>query len=131
METNMALISENTAFGTRVEAIAPRIAIDWNPYTNDGPVTFHFEKLTTQADGTVLERTFLGILPARISDLLSTEYTVRNPLTGEESREAGWKLMAMIKAATDLVYLASVQPGNVPSSFPSAFQGQSSENGGG
>ena len=55
----MALLSENTSFGTRVEAIAPRIAIDWNPYTNDGPVTFHFERLTTQADGTVLERTFL------------------------------------------------------------------------
>lgn len=56
----MALLSENTAFGTRVEAIAPRIVIDWSPYTNDGPVTFHFERLTTQTDGTVLERTFLG-----------------------------------------------------------------------
>lgn len=106
----MALISESVAFGTRVEAIAPRIGIDWNPYTNDGPVTFHFEKLTTQADGTVLERTFLGVLPARISDLLAKTYVVTNPLTGEESTEAGWKLMAMIKAATDAVYLASLQP---------------------
>ncbi|MBH1831006.1 hypothetical protein I5W42_05945 [Stenotrophomonas maltophilia] len=106
----MALISESSAFGTRVEAIAPRIGIDWNPYTNDGPVTFHFEKLTTQADGTVLERTFLGVLPAKISDLLAKTYVITNPLTGEESTEPGWKLMAMIKAATDAVYLASLQP---------------------
>ncbi|MBH1548749.1 MAG: hypothetical protein ACN6PQ_02120 [Stenotrophomonas indicatrix] len=106
----MALISESAAFGTRVEAIAPRIGIDWNPYTNDGPVTFHFEKLTTQADGTVLERTFLGVLPAKISDLLAKSYVITNPLTGEKSTEPGWKLMAMIKAATDAVYLASLQP---------------------
>lgn len=106
----MALISESAAFGTRVEAIAPRIGIDWNPYTNDGPVTFHCEKLTTQADGTVLERTFLGVLPAKISDLLAKTYVITNPLTGEESTEPGWKLMAMIKAATDAVYLASLQP---------------------
>ncbi len=106
----MALISENTAFGTRVEAIAPRIGIDWNPYTNDGPVTFHFEKLTTQADGTVLERTFLGVLPAKISDLLAKTYVIASPVSGEESIEPGWKLMAMIKAATDAVYLASLQP---------------------
>ncbi|MCU1115894.1 hypothetical protein JAK74_19080 [Stenotrophomonas maltophilia] len=106
----MALISESAAFGTRVEAIAPRIGIDWNPYTNDGPVTFHFERLTTQADGTVLERTFLGVLPAKISDLLAKTYVITNPLTREESTEPGWKLMAMIKAATDAVYLASLQP---------------------
>lgn len=104
----MALISESAAFGTRVEAIAPRIAIDWNPYTNDGPVTFHFERLTTQEDGTVLERTFLGVLPAKISGLLASVYTITNPLTGEESQEPGWKLMAMIKAATDSVYASSV-----------------------
>lgn len=106
----MALLSENTAFGTRVEAIAPRIVIDWSPYTNDGPVTFHFEKLTTQADGTVLERTFLGVLPATISDLLARTYTITHPVTGEESQELGWMLMAMIKAATDAVYEASQQP---------------------
>jgi len=106
----MALLSENTSFGTRVEAIAPRIAIDWNPYTNDGPVTFHFERLTTQEDGTVLERTFLGVLPATISDLLAKTYTITHPVTGEESQEQGWKLMAMIKAATDAVYEAATQP---------------------
>lgn len=66
----MALISKSEQFGTKVEAVAPRIAIDWNPYTNDGPVAFHFEKLTTHDDGTVLERTFMGVLPARISELL-------------------------------------------------------------
>ncbi len=106
----MALLSENTAFGTRVEAIAPRIVIDWNPYTNDGPVTFHYERLTTQADGTVLERTFLGVLPAQISTLLAASYTITHPVTGEESVEAGWKLMAMIKAATDAVYAAATPP---------------------
>lgn len=105
----MALLSENTTFGTRVEAIAPRIVIDWNPYTNDGPVTFHFEKLTTQVDGTVLERTFLGVLPATISELLAKTYTITHPVTGEESLEPGWKLMAMIKAATDAVYTGGTQ----------------------
>ena len=106
----MAILSENTSFGTRVEAIAPRIAIDWNPYTNDGPVTFHFEKLTTQTDGTVLERTFLGVLPAQISTLLGATYAITDPATGEELSEPGWKLMAMIKAATDAVYAAATQP---------------------
>lgn len=106
----MALLSENTTFGTRVEAIAPRIVIDWNPYTNDGPVTFHYEKLTTQGDGTVLERTFLGVLPAQISTLLAATYAIIDPTTGEELAEPGWKLMAMIKAATDAVYRASQKP---------------------
>lgn len=114
----MALLSENTTFGTRVEAIAPRIAIDWNPYTNDGPVTFHFERLTTQTDGTVLERTFLGVLPAQISTLLANTYTITHPVTGEESQEQGWKLMAMIKAATDAVYEAATQPATQPTTPP-------------
>lgn len=110
----MALLSENTTFGTRVEAIAPRIVIDWNPYTNDGPVTFHYEKLTTQGDGTVLERTFLGVLPAQISTLLASTYTIIDPATGEELAEPGWKLMAMIKAATDTVYEAATRPATQP-----------------
>jgi len=113
----MALLSENTTFGTRVEAIAPRIVIDWNPYTNDGPVTFHYEKLTSQADGTILERTFLGVLPAQISTLLGASYTIIDPTTGEELAEPGWKLMAMIKAATDAVYASTLEapvPGTAP-----------------
>lgn len=110
----MALLSENSTFGTRVEAIAPRIVIDWNPYTNDGPVTFHYEKLTTQDDGTVLERTFLGVLPAQISTLLAATYTITDPVTGEEMIEAGWKLMAMIKAATDAVYHQAAAPVPTP-----------------
>lgn len=110
----MAILNENTVFGTRVEAIAPRIVIDWNPYTNDGPVTFHYEKLTTQADGTVLERAFLGVLPAQISALLAPNYTITHPVTGEETVEAGWKLMAMIKAATDAVYAAATPPVSLP-----------------
>lgn len=112
----MTLLSESSMFGTRVEAVAPRITIDWNPYTNDGPVSFHFEKLTTQADGTVLERTFLGVLPAQISALLAVTYTITNPATGEQSQEPGWKLMAMIKAATDVVYAAASQPVTPPDS---------------
>jgi len=107
----VAVISESEQFGTKVEAIAPRIGIDWSPYTNDGPVTFHFEKITTQSDGAVLERTFLGVLPARISELLARDYTVKHPVTGEESVEPGWKLMAMIKAATDTVYANNITGG--------------------
>jgi hypothetical protein len=110
----MAKISENPQFGTTVEAIAPRIVMDWNPYTNDGPVTFHFEKLTRQDDGTVVERTFLGVLPAKIGDLVQRDYTITNPVTGEQSQEPGWKLTAMIKAATDVVYEAATQPATQP-----------------
>lgn len=55
----------------------------------------------------MLARTFLGVLPATISDLLANTYTNSHPVTGEESIEQGWKLMAMIKAATDAVYEAS------------------------
>lgn len=113
----MALISHSTAFGTKVEAVAPRIGIDWDPYTNDGTVTFYFDKLTTQADGTVLERTFLGVLPAQIGGVLAATYTITDPLTGAQTVEPGWKLMAMIKAATDAVYEASQheQPSPAPS----------------
>lgn len=64
----------------------------------------------SQADSTVLERTFPGVLPAKISDLLAKTYVITNPVTGEESFEPGCKLMAMIKAATDTVYLANLQP---------------------
>lgn len=110
----MAKISENPQFGTTVEAIAPRIVMDWNPYTDDGPVTFHFERLTRQSDGTVVERTFLGVLPAKISELMKREYTVTNPETGNQVQEPGWKLMALVKAATDAVFEQSQAPAMPP-----------------
>jgi hypothetical protein len=104
---NVAVISKSERFGTQVEAVAPRITIDWNPSTNDGPVAFSFEQLTTKTDGTVLERGFMGILPAKISDLLAQDYEITHPVTGEVIVEPGWKLMAMIKAATDSVWEAT------------------------
>jgi len=35
---------------------------------------------------------------------LGGQYTITDPFTGEESVEPGWKLMALIKAATERVW---------------------------
>lgn len=107
----MALVNRNDSFGTQVEALAPRIGIDWNPGSNDGTVLFHFETFTTKIDsGKILDRSFLGVLPAKISDLLQGEYEITDPATGHVYREPAWKLMALIKAATDKAYSASLPP---------------------
>lgn len=50
----------------------------------------------------------MGVLPARINELLGQDYEITNPITGEATMEPGWKLMAMIKAATDVVYAPSL-----------------------
>lgn len=53
------------------------------------------------------ERTFLGVLPAQIGGVLAATCMITDLLTGAETVEPGWKLMAMIKAATEAVYDAS------------------------
>lgn len=107
----MALVNRNESFGTQVDAVAPRITIEWNPVSNDGTVLFHFETFTTRiSSGQLLERAFLGVLPAKISDLLVGEYDIVDPFTGHTYREPAWKLMALIKAGTDRVYAATQTP---------------------
>ena len=106
----MSIINE---FGdTQTHAIAPRIEIKWDPYTNDGPVVFHFERLVMRGTE-VLERGYMGPLSERISVLLAADYTVTNPETQEQVQMPGWMLEAAIKAATDAVYAASQAPQQV------------------
>ncbi|MGQ5267424.1 hypothetical protein [Xanthomonas arboricola] len=120
------IISENPTFGTQTKIVAPRIEIRWNPATNDGPVEFHLEQMTTKPhpDGwtQTLERSFLRVLTVQISDLIGRSYditapatTESDPATGESVKvpgdtvtEPGVHLLLGIKAATRAAYDANV-----------------------
>ncbi|MCD0281321.1 hypothetical protein JWH04_20655 [Xanthomonas melonis] len=115
----MAIISENPAFGTQTKVVSPRIEILWDPATNDGPVEFHLEQMTTkaQADGSlfVVERFFLRVLTLKISDLIGRDYEIVQPGTGDANAEParpitepGYNLMLGIKACTRAAYDANV-----------------------
>ncbi|KHS07628.1 hypothetical protein RM61_09185 [Xanthomonas phaseoli pv. phaseoli] len=120
------LISENPTFGTQTKIVSPRIEIRWNPATNDGPVEFHLEQMTTKphADGwtQTLERSFLRVLTVQISDLIGRSYDITAPTThevdqttgqsvevpGETVSEPGVHLLLGIKVATRAAYDANV-----------------------
>ncbi|UXA48540.1 hypothetical protein M0D44_20060 [Xanthomonas prunicola] len=120
------LISENTTFGTQTKIVSPRIEIRWDPATNDGPVEFHLEQITTKPhpDGwtQTLERFFLRVLTVQISDLIGRSYDIAAPATtevdpatvqsikvpGEIVTEPGVHLLLGIKAATRAAYDANV-----------------------
>ncbi|MEA9886539.1 hypothetical protein VDG05_19805 [Xanthomonas campestris pv. raphani] len=106
------IISENPTFGTQTKIVSPRIEIRWNPATNDGPVEFHIEQMTTKPhpDGwtQTLERFFLRVLTVRISDLIGRNYSIVDPDSGEQSDEPGVRLLLGIKAATRAAYDANV-----------------------
>lgn len=120
------LISENPTFGTQTKIVAPRIEIRWNPATNDGPVEFHLEQITTKPhpDGwtQTLERFFLRVLTVQISDLIGRSYEITSPATtkpdpatgelikvpGDTVTEPGVHLLLGIKAATRAAYDANV-----------------------
>ncbi|CAD7382773.1 hypothetical protein [Xanthomonas arboricola] len=120
------LISENPTFGTQTKIVSPRIEIRWNSATNDGPVEFHLEQMTTKPhpDGwtQTLERFFLRVLTVQISDLIGGSYEITAPSTteadpptgtvmevpGETVTEPGVHLLLGIKAATRAAYDANV-----------------------
>ncbi|MGV7185715.1 hypothetical protein [Xanthomonas axonopodis] len=120
------LISENPTFGTQTKIVSPRIEIRWNPATNDGPVEFHLEQMTTKPhpDGwkQTLERFFLRVLTVQISDLIGRSYEITAPPTtevdpatgesiqvsGETVTEPGVHLLLGIKAATRAAYDSNV-----------------------
>ncbi|MCP3048319.1 hypothetical protein K6X13_14650 [Xanthomonas euvesicatoria pv. allii] len=122
----MAIISENRTFGTQTKVVSPRIEIRWDPATNDGPVAFHLEQMTTKPhpDGwtQTLERFFLRVLTVQISDLIGRSYVITSPATtevdsatggtvevpGETVTEPGVHLLLGIKAATRAAYDANV-----------------------
>ncbi|NJC38130.1 hypothetical protein GGR60_002684 [Xanthomonas arboricola] len=120
------IISENPTFGTQTKIVSPRIEIRWNPVTNDGPVEFHLEQMTTKPhpDGWMqtLERFFLRVLTVQISDLIGRSYDITAPATtepdpatgelvkvpGDTVTEPGVHLLLGIKAATRAAYDSNV-----------------------
>ncbi|MBB3759202.1 hypothetical protein [Xanthomonas arboricola] len=120
------IISENHTFGTQTKIVAPRIEIRWNPATNDGPVEFYLEQMTTKPhpDGwtQTLERFFLRVLTMQISDLIGRSYDITAPATteldpaigelvkvpGDTVTEPGVHLLLGIKAATRAAYDSNV-----------------------
>ncbi|PPU32163.1 hypothetical protein [Xanthomonas sp. CFBP 7912] len=120
------IISENRTFGTQTKIVSPRIEIRWDPATNDGPVEFHLEQMTTKPhpDGwtQTLERFFLRVLTVQISDLIGRSYYITSPATtepdpatgelikvpGDTVTEPGVHLLLGIKAATRAAYDANV-----------------------
>ncbi len=79
--------------------------------TSTGPVLLYFERVdwdretwmvSARGDGRTIRQEIKGILGG--------EYTITDPFTGEVIVEPGWKLMALIKAATERVWGAEAVP---------------------
>ena len=120
------LISENPTFGTQTKIVSPLIEIRWDPATNNGPVEFHLEQMTTKPHPEgwtqTVERFFLRVLTVQISDLIGRSYDITAPATtdvdpvtgravevpGERVTEPGVHLLLGIKAATRAAYDANV-----------------------
>ncbi|WP_164085915.1 hypothetical protein [Stenotrophomonas maltophilia] len=103
------ILSESN--NNRVEMLATRIDVQWDFRDNDGPVLFFFDRVDwNPGTGQVNTRSYDRTVRAQIRDLLAGEYTFAHPLTGEQITEPGWKLMALIKAATDRVWEAENPP---------------------
>ncbi len=98
----------STSPSNTVEALATRIEVQWDFRTNDGPVLFFFDRVDwNPAANHVNSREYDRTVGARIKDLVLGDYTITDPVTGEELVEPGWKLMALIKAATDRAWLGA------------------------
>lgn len=94
-----------------VEALATRIEVQWDFRTNDGPVLFFFDRVDWDpATNHVFSREYDRTLRLQIADLLDGVYAITDPVTGDEVLEPGWKLMALIKAATDRTWLNASVP---------------------
>jgi len=94
-----------------VEMFATRIDVQWDFRTNTGPVLFHFERVDWDREtGMVNTRGYERTIRHDIAGLIGGQYAIIDPFTGEELVEPGWKLMAMIKAATERVWDAETAP---------------------
>ncbi|KGK59560.1 hypothetical protein NC00_01155 [Xanthomonas cannabis pv. phaseoli] len=80
------------------DPIAQQITIIWNPINDTGTVTFQVEDRGAA----------LGVLAAPIADLIAPTYAIRYPGAEETQELAGWKLQALIKAATNSAIAASL-----------------------
>lgn len=94
-----------------VELFATRIDVQWDFRTNTGPVLFHFERVDWDRETKMLNtRAFERTVRDDIAGLIGGQYTITDPVTGNTLVEPGWKLMAMIKAATERVWDAATAP---------------------
>ncbi|MGE6331793.1 hypothetical protein [Stenotrophomonas sp. NPDC077659] len=94
-----------------VELFATRIDVQWDFRTNTGPVLFHFERVDWDRETKMLNtRAFERTVRDDIAGLIGGQYTITDPVTGGTLVEPGWKLMAMIKAATERVWDAATTP---------------------
>jgi len=111
--TNHAAGPSSVSPSNTVEALATRIEVQWGFRTNDGQVLFFFDRVDwNPAANHVNSREYDRTIPARIQDVIGGEYTITNPVTGEPDTVPGWMLMALIKAATDRVWLDASVPAN-------------------
>lgn len=104
-----------------VEMFATRIDVQWDFRTNTGPVLFHFERVDwDRKTGIVNTRRYERTIRHDVAGLIGGDYSITDPFTGEELVEPGWKLMAMIKAATERVWDAETAPVDEQASGESA-----------
>ncbi|WP_419403776.1 hypothetical protein [Stenotrophomonas rhizophila] len=90
-----------------VEMFATRIDVQWDFKTNTGPVLFHYERVDWDRETKLVNtRNYERTIRQDITALIGGDYAITNPVTGEQLTEPGWKLMAMIKAATERVWEA-------------------------
>lgn len=88
-----------------VEMFATRIDVQWDFRTNTGPVLFHYERVDWDRETKMVNtRNFERTIRQDITGLIAGDYAITHPVTGEQLTEPGWKLMAMIKAATERVW---------------------------
>lgn len=111
----MALISKNEQLDNIVEALAPRIEIQWEPRDNSGSVLFYFEKFDRRiSDWHVNSRTWMGTLSASIGDIVADTYTYVDPTTGDTKTVNGAEVMAVVKAVTDKRWALSLPQEPIP-----------------
>lgn len=104
-----------------VEMFATRIDVQWDFRTNTGPVLFHFEKVDWDRSTRMVNvRAYERTVRQDIAGLINGQYTIIDPFTGDELLEPGWKLMALIKAATERVWDAETVVPELPNPGESA-----------
>lgn len=98
----MSIISSNAALDNSIEALAPRIEIQWEPRDNSGAVKFFFERFDYRpSDWYVNERSYLGTLSVPMAQIMADSYTYTSPTDGAEKTVTGPEVMAIVKAITD------------------------------
>lgn len=99
-----------------VEMLAPRIEVQWDFRTNSGPVLFYFDRVDWDGKTYVNEQHYHSTVRGEIADMIRGTYKIIHPETGEEIEEPAWKLMLLIKAATDRIWYEAHAPKPEPTS---------------